>query len=125
MLAFVVAGSNGDLACGLAPHLARAFDADLGRTEAVTCGVEGDARAPEVRRLARGERGDVGVLGQAAAESGQAILDADVAAHAGAGVVGVGVGDQSERHGTPGVDPEAAGVAADASLVAVQQGRHV
>ncbi len=113
-LGLVVAGDD--------PDLARHLDADLRRAGDVAGGVEADRGGADPAGLAEGDAlgGD---LSQAVADHRQGGMGGEIGAVAGAGVVGMAVGDQRAVDRAPGVDEEVTRFAVEAAIGAGEDGR--
>lgn len=87
-------------------------------------GVEGDSCRAEGDCLAEWERFDCNVRAESRAEQGAGWWGGDVPIAAAYGVVCMCMGDDRERHSTPGIHMETAGFAAQTPRVGGDQ-RHV
>ena len=99
ILRFVVAADN--------PYLTLVFDADLGRSDDMTCRVEADFDPVDGDGFAPFQR-LVQVVAQAELQQGQGQLMAEIVFAASPGVVAMGMGDDGFVYGPPGVDVEGA-----------------
>ena len=77
--------------------------------------MEGDARLPDLPRLAEADRVEADVAQPVAHYRGRG-LGREVGVMAPARVIGMAMGDQRARHGAPGVDMEIARGAIDAAI---------
>jgi hypothetical protein len=98
------------------PDFATMLQAHLRRPQDVAGGMERNTDSIERHGLAIGEGFNGGVVTEAGAEQALAGLRGQVLLRSGAGVIGMGVGDDGAVHGSPGVDVEVAGGAVDAIL---------
>ena len=96
------------------PDFAGVFETDLRGAEHVAGGMEGNADAVQIDGLAIFQRVDGCAFAHASAQDVEAVLGGEISLRAGAGVVGMGVGDDSSGHRAPGVDVEIADGAIEA-----------
>ncbi len=96
------------------PHPAGVFQPHLGRAQHMAGGVQADAHAVVHHHLAIGQALQVQPRAQPAAQHTGADGSGQHLAVAGAGMVGMGMGDHRPRHRAPGVDVEVAGCAVQA-----------
>ena len=96
------------------PAFTARLQPDLGRAEHVTGGMEGDPRIPEPEVLAVGQRMQLDASPEAPAQDSLAAGDRPVGTAAGAGMVGVGVGEQGPGHRPNRIDPGPGGRAVQA-----------
>ena len=113
----VIAGDHpgGPVGAG-SGRLSRSLDAGLGGAEDVPRWVEGDGGAALRQRLAEGEWLGIDARPDADAEQVARRGAGEVVIAAGAGVVGVGVGDDGSLDGAPGVDVEPARLAPETAV---------
>ena len=95
-LGFVVAGDYGNLAA--------MFDTDLSRAENMAGRMEGNRYAVVVYLFTIRHGTDLGIGWHTMFENTEAFGGGEVMAMAGAGVIGMGVGDDGSVDGLPGVD---------------------
>lgn len=115
-LGFIVAGDHGNLAA--------MFDTNLSRAENMAGGMEGNRYAVVVYLFAVRHGTDLGIGWHPVLENTETFAGGEVMAMAGAGVIGMSVGDDGSVDGLPGVDVKIAWRAVETSVSEFQNWDH-